>query len=198
NNDNDAAPLLCAGITTFNPLRNSGARTGGVVAVQGIGGLGHLGIQYARKMGFRTVAISSGADKEQLARELGATDYMDTSKGSAADLLQKLGGADVILTTAPHSQSIAPLLGGLKPRGKLLIVAAAADPMEIVPAMLLSGKSISGWPSGSAADWEDTLSFSAENHVLPMIETFPLEKVKEAYERMMSNKARFRVVLTVS
>ncbi|MEO8798669.1 MAG: alcohol dehydrogenase [Polyangiaceae bacterium] len=190
-----AGPLLCAGLTTFNALRNSGARPGDTVAVQGIGGLGHLGIQYAAKMGFRTVALSHGADKEKLARELGAHEYIDTSKGKASDALQKLGGADVILATAPHGEAIASVVNGLSPRGTLLIVAAAPEPVPVSAVSLLSGRRIQGWPSGSSIDSEDTLKFSKLHDVKPMTEVFPLERAEEAFQKMLQNKVRFRAVL---
>ncbi|HEX4340529.1 MAG TPA: alcohol dehydrogenase [Polyangiaceae bacterium] len=191
----DAGPLLCAGITTYNALRNSGARAGDTVAVQGIGGLGHLAIQFASRMGFRTVAVSRGADKEKLARELGAHEYVDTEKGDAAELLQKLGGADIVLATAPNSPAIASTLNGLKPRGKLLIVAAAFEPLQVSGLSLLSGKKIAGWPSGTAIDSEETMTFSQLTKVRPRIEKFPLEKAEEAFTRVMENKVRFRAVL---
>jgi D-arabinose 1-dehydrogenase-like Zn-dependent alcohol dehydrogenase len=193
----EAAPLLCAGVTTFNSLRNSGARAGDLVAIQGIGGLGHLAIQFAAKMGFRTVALSSGQDKQELARRLGAHEYVDSSVSDPVAELKRMGGAQVILATAPNSKIISPLVNGLKQRGKLLIVAAAADPLEVVPIVLLSGKSVAGWPSGHARDSEDALNFSALTGAKAMIETFPLEKAEEAYQHMMTNKARFRVVLTM-
>jgi D-arabinose 1-dehydrogenase-like Zn-dependent alcohol dehydrogenase len=189
-----AGPLLCAGVTTYNSLRNSGARAGDVVAVQGIGGLGHLGIQYASKMGFRTVALSSGPDKEDLARQLGAHEYVDTTAQAATEALRKLGGADVVLATAPHAATIGGIVGGLKPRGKLLLVAAPHEPFS-VGAGLLSGKTVAGWPSGSAIDSEDTMNFSALSGVRPRVETFPLEKAEDAYAHMMSNRVRFRAVL---
>ncbi len=192
----EAAPLLCAGITTFNALRNSGARSGDLVAVQGIGGLGHLAIQFCSKMGFRTVAVSNGREKAELARKLGATDYLDASGTDAAGQLRKMGGAHVILATAPNSKIIAPMVGGLAGRGKLLIVGAAAEPMQIVPMHLLSGRSISGWPSGNPRDSEDTMNFSVLTGVRAMVETFPLENASSAYDRMMANKVRFRAVLT--
>ena len=191
----DAAPLLCAGITTYNALRNSGARAGDTVAVQGIGGLGHLGLQYAAKMGFRTIAISRGADKEALARELGAHEYVDTQVASAADGLQKLGGADLVLCTAPSSEAIASTLDGLKARGKLLIVAAPQNPIPFSAFSLLSGKTISGWPSGTAIDSEETLTFSALSGVRPRIERFKLEQADEAFAKVMENRVRFRAVL---
>lgn len=192
----DAGPLLCAGITTYNALRNSGARPGDTVAVQGIGGLGHLAIQYAAKMGFRTIAVSRGADKEELARSLGAHEYVDTQKEKAEVGLQKLGSADVILATAPNSEAIASTFEGLKPRGKLLIVAAPFESLSIPALRLLSGRSIAGWPSGSSIESEDTMNFSALTGIKPRIETFKLEQVEEAYAKMMSNKVRFRAVLT--
>ncbi|MFO0574831.1 MAG: alcohol dehydrogenase [Polyangia bacterium] len=191
----DAGPLLCAGITTYNALRNSGARPGDTVAVQGIGGLGHLAIQYAARMGFRVLALSSGADKEPLARQLGAHDYVDTAKVPAAEGLRQLGGADLVLATAPHASAIASTIDGLKPRGKLLIVAAPFEPMQVPVFSLLSGKSVSGWPSGTAMDSEDTLQFSALTGVRPRIEVFKLEQAEEAYAKMMENKLRFRAVL---
>ncbi len=191
----DAGPLLCAGITTFNALRNSGARAGDTVAVQGIGGLGHLGIQFAAKMGFRVVAVSSGADKEALARELGAHEYIDTKTTSAAEGLNKLGGADLLLATAPHADAISATVGGLKARGKLLIVAAPFQPLTVSALALLSGKSVSGWPSGSAVDSEDTMRFSALTGVRPRIEIFKLEQAEEAYAKVMENRVRFRAVL---
>jgi D-arabinose 1-dehydrogenase-like Zn-dependent alcohol dehydrogenase len=191
----EAGPLLCAGVTTYNALRNSGARPGDTVAVQGIGGLGHLGIQYAAKMGFRTVAVSRGADKEALARQLGAHEYVDTARGPAAEALQKLGGADVVLATAPSSEALAGAVGGLKARGTLLIVAAPPEPFQVSAFALLSGRKIVGWPSGSAIDSEDTMSFSALTGVRPRTETFRLEQAEEAYQKMMSSKVRFRAVL---
>jgi len=193
----EAAPLLCAGITVFNSLRNSGARGGDLVAVQGIGGLGHLGIQYARQMGFRTVAIGRGKDKQPLATKLGAHEYVDTSAGAPAEALQKLGGARVILATAPDSKSISALVDGLAPNGKLLVVGADMASLTVSPLQLISGrKSLQGWPSGTAKDSEDTLRFSSLSGVRPMIERYPLEKAAEAYEQMISGRARFRVVLT--
>lgn len=192
----DAGPLLCAGVTTFNALRNSGARPGDTVAVQGIGGLGHLALQYAAKMGFRTVAISRGADKEELARQLGAHAYVDTQTAPAAEGLLKLGGADVVLATAPHSEAIASTVGGLKARGKLVIVAAPFEPLAVSAFALLSGKAIAGWPSGSAIDSEDTMRFSALTGVRPKTEVFKLEEVEQAYAKMMENRVRFRAVLT--
>ncbi len=192
----DAGPLLCAGITTYNALRNSGARPGDTVAVSGIGGLGHLAIQYARRMGFRTVALSRGPDKAALAAELGAHVYVDTAAESSAEALQRLGGADVILATAPQSEVIAGLVGGLRSRGTLMLVAASAEPMQVNPLAFLSGKKIHGWPSGSAIDSEDAMNFSVLTGVRPKVEVFPLAQANEAFGVMITNKARFRVVLT--
>ena len=195
----EAAPLLCAGITVYNALRNSGARGGDLVAVQGIGGLGHLGIQYARQMGFRTVAIGRGADKQPLAKKLGAHEYVDTSQGAPAEALQKLGGARVILATAPDSKSMSALVDGLGGNGTLMIVGASFESLTVTPLQLIGQKrSIRGWASGTARDSEDTLQFSSLTGVRPMIERYPLEKAADAYQQMISGKARFRVVLTVS
>jgi len=194
----EAAPLMCAGITLYNPLRNAGARAGDLVAVQGIGGLGHLGIQFARQMGFRTVAIGRGSDKEPLARKLGAHNYIDTGSGDPAAALQKLGGARVVLATAPDSKSISALIDGVAPGGKLLVLGVGTDPLTFSGLQLiLPRRTVQGWPSGTAMDSEDTLRFSALSGVRPMIERYPLEKAAEAYERMLSGKARFRVVLTM-
>jgi D-arabinose 1-dehydrogenase-like Zn-dependent alcohol dehydrogenase len=192
----EAGPLLCAGVTTYNALRNAGLRPGDTVAVQGIGGLGHLGIQYAAKMGFRTVALSRGADKEALARELGAHEYVDTAKVAAAEGLQKLGGADVVLAAAPNAEAMASVVDGLKSRGTLLVVAAPFDPLQVSVMGLLSGKRIQGWPSGSAMDSEDAANFSALTGVRPRTETFKLEQAEQAFARVMENKVRFRAVLT--
>jgi D-arabinose 1-dehydrogenase-like Zn-dependent alcohol dehydrogenase len=195
----EAAPLLCAGITVYNSLRNSGARGGDLVAVQGIGGLGHLGIQYARQMGFRTVAIGRGGDKQALAKKLGAHDYIDTSLLAPAEALQKLGGAKVILATAPDSKSISALVDGLGANGQLVIVGAGFESLTVTPLQLIGGrKSIQGWASGTAKDSQDTLDFSSLSGVRPMIERYPLEKAAEAYDQMISGRARFRVVLTMS
>jgi D-arabinose 1-dehydrogenase-like Zn-dependent alcohol dehydrogenase len=194
----EAAPLLCAGITVFNALRNSGARSGDLVAVQGIGGLGHLGIQYARQMGFRTFAIGRGKDKESLARKLGAAHFVDTAAGDPAGELQKFGGASVILATAPDSKSMSALVNGLSSNGKLVVVGAGSEPITVTPIQLIPGrKSILGWASGTAKDSEDTMQFSALTGVRPMIERYPLEKAAEAYQQMIAGKARFRVVLTM-
>jgi propanol-preferring alcohol dehydrogenase len=195
----DAAPLMCAGITVFNSLRNAGARGGDLVAVQGIGGLGHLGIQYARQMGFRTVAIGRGKEKEKFARELGAHDYIDSAAVAPAEALQKLGGANIIIATAPDSKSISAVVDGLAPDGKLLVIGADPQPLTISPFQLIpTRRSIAGWPSGTAKDSEETLAFSAMTGVRPMIEKYPLEKAADAYQQMITGKARFRVVLSMS
>ena len=192
----DAAPLMCAGITTFNVLRNSGARAGDVVAVLGVGGLGHLAVQFAAKMGFRTVAIARGEDKEMLARKLGAHDFIDNAKQNVGDELTKLGGARVILATVTDGKTMSAAIGGLGADGKLLVVGAAQDPLEVPGvALILGRRSILGWPSGTSADSEDTLKFSVLASVRPTIEKLPLARAAEGYERMMSGKARFRVVL---
>ena len=195
----EAAPILCAGITTFNSLRHSGAMAGDVVAVQGLGGLGHLGIQFANKMGFRTVAIGRGKDKEPLALKLGAARYLDTDAMNAAGELTKMGGASVILATAPNSKAMADLIDGLGVGGKLVVVGASADPISVTPLQLIGQRrSIQGWPSGTAQDSEDTLNFCALTGIRPMIESFPLEQAAAAYDLMLSGKARFRVVLTMN
>jgi D-arabinose 1-dehydrogenase-like Zn-dependent alcohol dehydrogenase len=193
----DAGPLLCAGITTFNALRHSGAGPGQLVAVLGVGGLGHLGVQFARKLGFETVAIARGADKEELARELGAHHYIDSTASDPAEELQKLGGAKVVLATVTNAQAMTSVLGGLGIRGKLLIVGASMDPIEVPPAMLI-GKlnEIAGHASGTSMDSEDTLRFSVLAGVRPMIETVPLEEAQAAFDKMMAGDARFRMVLT--
>jgi 2-desacetyl-2-hydroxyethyl bacteriochlorophyllide A dehydrogenase len=194
----EAAPLLCAGITVYNSLRNAGARAGDLVAVQGIGGLGHLGIQFARQMGFRTVAIGRGGDKEALVKQLGAHQYIDSDAGAPAAALKALGGAAVILATAPDSKAISALVDGLGPDGKLVIVGAGLEPLSITPLQLIfTRRTVRGWPSGTAKDSEDTLQFSSLSGVRPMIERYPLEKVAEAYDQMISGRARFRVVLTM-
>jgi len=194
----EAAPLLCAGITTFNSLRHSGAGPGDLVAIQGIGGLGHLGIQFASKFGYRVAAVSRGKENEQLARKLGAHIYVDSAAGSPAEALQKLGGARVILATAPSGKSMSGLINGLGPGGKMVVVGASMEPIEVLPIQLIGGrKSIQGWPSGTATDSEDTLRFAQLTGVRTMIEKFPLEKVSEAYARMTSGKAQYRVVLTM-
>jgi D-arabinose 1-dehydrogenase-like Zn-dependent alcohol dehydrogenase len=194
----DAGPFMCAGVTVFNALRNSGARGGDVVAVHGIGGLGHLGVQYARQMGFVTVALGRGKDKEPLARKLGAHHYIDSAGDNAAAELQKLGGARVILATAPNAAVISSLVDGLSVDGKLLVPAAPAESLSVNAISLIMGRrSVAGWYSGTAKDSQDTLEFSVLSGVRPMTEVFPLERVAEAYERMISGKARFRVVLTM-
>jgi D-arabinose 1-dehydrogenase-like Zn-dependent alcohol dehydrogenase len=192
----DAGPLLCAGITTYNALRNSGARPGDTVAVQGIGGLGHLAIQYASRMGFRTVAISRGAEKEALARQLGAHEYIDTQALTAAEGLTKLGGADLVLATAPNSDAIGSTMDGLKARGKLLIVAAPFEPLKISAFGMLSGKTIAGWSSGSAIDSEEAMAFSALMNVRPRVEVFKLDQAEQAFTKLMENQVQFRAVLT--
>ncbi|MGA8658178.1 MAG: alcohol dehydrogenase [Chthoniobacterales bacterium] len=192
----EAGPFMCAGVTVFNALRNSGARPGDVVAVQGIGGLGHLGVQYARKMGFETVALGRGKDKEPLAKKLGAHHYVDSSAADTVAELQKLGGARVILATAPSAKAISDVVGGLGVNGNLLIPAAPNDPLTVgVMPLLMGRRQISGWYSGTARDSQDTLQFSALSDVHPMIEKFPLSRVEEAYERMHSGQVRFRAVL---
>ncbi len=194
----EAGPFMCAGVTVYNALRNSGARAGDVVAIHGIGGLGHLGVQYARQMGFETVALGRGKDKEPLARKLGAHHYIDSGAGDAAAELQKLGGARVILATAPNAKAISALVDGLPVNGKLLVPAAPNDPLTVsVMSLIMGRRSVAGWYSGTASDSQDTLEFSAMSGVHPMIEKYPLSSVAEAYEQMHSGKARFRVVLTL-
>jgi D-arabinose 1-dehydrogenase-like Zn-dependent alcohol dehydrogenase len=194
----DAAPLLCAGITVFNALRNSGARPGDLVAVQGIGGLGHLGIQYAKQMGFRTFAIGRGKDKEALARKLGASHYVDAGAGDPAAELQKFGGANIILATAPDSKSMSAVFNGLASNGKFIVVGASSEPIAVTPIQFIMGsKGVQGWASGTAMDSEETMQFSALSGVRPMIEKYPLEKAADAYEQMINGRARFRVVLTM-
>jgi D-arabinose 1-dehydrogenase-like Zn-dependent alcohol dehydrogenase len=193
-----AAPLLCAGITTYNALRHSGAHAGDLVGILGIGGLGHLGVQFAAKMGFHTVAIARGTDKEPLARKLGAKDYIDSTQQNVAEAMTKLGGARVILATVTDAKSMSDAVGALGIDGKLMVIGASMQPIEVPPLALIGARrSIAGWPSGTSADSEDTLDFSVMTGIRPMIETFPLAKAAEAYERMMSGKARFRVVLTM-
>jgi D-arabinose 1-dehydrogenase-like Zn-dependent alcohol dehydrogenase len=196
--DEDAAPLLCAGITTYNALRNSGARGGDLVAILGVGGLGHLGVQFAAKLGFRTVAIARGTDKEQLARELGAHDYIDSTAGNPGEALQAMGGAKVILSTISSGEANTEVIEGLGPHGELIVVGASPDPIEASPIALIgSNRTIAGHASGSSMDSQDTLAFSSLTGIRPRIETLPLEKAREAYARMMSGKARFRMVLIV-
>ena len=196
--DVEAAPLLCAGITTFNALRHSGALPSDLVAVQGIGGLGHLGIQFANKFGYKVVAIGRGSENAALAKKLGASVYIDSKATNAAVALQKLGGAQVILATAPSSKAMSELIDGLGPNGKLMVIGATFDPIEVTPLQLISGsRTIQGWAAGTPTDSEDTLRFAELTGVRPMIETYPLEKAGEAYARMMSGNAQFRVVLTM-
>ena len=192
----DAAPLLCAGITTFNALRNSGARPGDVVAILGVGGLGHLGVQYAAKMGFHTVAIARGADKAAFVKQLGAAHYIDSQAGDVAKELQNLGGAKVVLATVTDGPAMAATVDGLSARGKLM-VRGAAGPMEVSPlSLIMARRSIEGWYSGTSIDSQETLNFSVQAGVKSMNEAYPLDRAAEAYARMMSGKARFRVVLT--
>jgi Zn-dependent alcohol dehydrogenases len=194
----DAAPLLCAGITTFNALRNQDLQPGDLVAVQGIGGLGHLGVQYAAAMGLEVVALSTSTDKEALAHDLGAAHFVDASSTDAAEALQARGGADLILATAPNADAITSVVGGLGRDGRLVIVAVTGEAVEVPPMALIQGRrSVSGWPSGDAKDSEETLVFSAQAEALPEIETFPLEEAGAAYDRMINNDARFRAVLTM-
>jgi D-arabinose 1-dehydrogenase-like Zn-dependent alcohol dehydrogenase len=194
----EAGPFMCAGVTVFNALRNSGARAGEVVAVHGIGGLGHLGLQYARRMGFNTVAINRGRGKEELARQLGAHSYIDATAQDVVAELQTVGGASLILATAPNAQAISGLVDGLAPSGKLLVPAAPLEPLSInVFSLITKRSSVAGWYSGTAKDSQDTLEFSALSGVHPMIEKYPLDKVAEAYEQMHSGRVRFRVVLTL-
>ncbi len=197
--DVEAAPLLCAGITTFNALRHSGASPGDLVAIEGIGGLGHLGVQFANKFGYKVAAIGYGSENAALAKKLGASVYIDSKSTNAAETLQKLGGAQVILATAPSSKAMSELIDGLGPNGKLMVIGVSFDPMEVAPVQLITGsRTIQGWAAGTAADSEDTLVRFAElSGVRPMIETYPLEKAAEAYARMLSGKAEFRVVLTM-
>ena len=195
----EAGPFMCAGVTVFNALRNSGARAGDVVAVQGIGGLGHLGVQYARKMGFETVALGRGKEKEPLARKLGAHHYIDSDAVDTVAELQKLGGARVILATAPSAKAISSVVDGLGVNGNLVVPAAPNDPLTVGVFLLIMGRrSVSGTYSGTARDSQDTLEFSALSGVHPMIEKYPLTRVAEAYEQMHSGRVRFRVVLTMT
>ena len=195
----EAAPLLCAGITTFNALRNAGLRGGDLVAVQGIGGLGHLGIQFARRMGFRTVAIGRGREKEELAKDLGAHVYVDTAVDDAAALLQRLGGARTILATGTSGEAMGSLVSGLAARGKFIVVGVPRDQIQLSAASLVfGGRSVYGALTGTPIDNEDTLAFSVLENIRPMIETIPLERAADAYTRMMQGKARFRMVLTMN
>jgi D-arabinose 1-dehydrogenase-like Zn-dependent alcohol dehydrogenase len=194
----EAAPLMCAGVTTYNALRHSGARAGDLVAVLGVGGLGHLGVQFAAKMGFETIAIARGEEKRALALELGAVDYIDSKAENVTAKLNARGGARVVLSTVTSSSAMSPVIGGLAIDGRLVIVGASPEPLPVNTIGLLGGRrSIHGWPSGTGADSADALAFSALSGVRPMIETMPLERANEGYERMMSGQARFRVVLTI-
>jgi len=196
--DAEAAPLLCAGVTTFNALRHSGASPGSLVAVQGIGGLGHLAIQFGNKFGYKVAAIGRGPENSALAKKLGASVYIDSQSSNAAQELQKLGGAQAILATAPNSKAMSELIDGLAPSGKFIVVGITTDPIAVTPLQLVSGEhSIAGSAVGTPTDSEDTLRFAELTGVRPMIETYPLEKAPEAYARMMSGKAQFRVVLTM-
>jgi D-arabinose 1-dehydrogenase-like Zn-dependent alcohol dehydrogenase len=196
--DVEAAPLLCAGITTYNALRHSGALPGDVVAVLGIGGLGHLGIQFANKFGYKVAAVGRGSESAPLAKKLGASVYIDNKVTNPAEELQKMGGAQVILGTAPSAKSMTEVIDGLAPNGRLMVVGAEAEPVQVTPVQLINGsRNIQGWASGTPTDAEDTLRFAELTGVRPMIETYPLEKAAEAYARMMSGKAQFRVVLTM-
>jgi len=197
-NDADAGPLLCAGITTYNALRHSGAVPGDLVAVVGIGGLGHLGIQFASKFGYKVAAIGRRSENAALAQKLGANVYIDSTSTNAAEALQELGGARVILATAPSSKAMSELIDGLGPNGNLMVIGATFDPIEVTPAQLINGsRTIQGWAAGTPADSDDTLRFAELSGVRPMIETYPLEQAADAYARMLSGKAQFRVVLTM-
>ncbi len=194
----EAAPLLCAGITTYNALRHSGALPGDLVAVLGIGGLGHLGIQFANKFGYKVAAVGRGSESAALAKKLGASVYIDNKVTNPAEELQKMGGAQVILSTAPSSKSMTDVIDGLAPNGKLMVVGVESEPIQVTPVQLVNGsRNIQGWASGTPADAEDALRFAELSGVRPMIEIYPLEKAGEAYARMMSGKAQFRVVLTM-
>ncbi len=195
----EAAPLLCAGITTYNALRNSGALGGDVVAIQGIGGLGHLAVQYANRLGFHTVALSRGADKAELAHRLGADLYIDTDTTNPVNALQALGGARVILATAPSSAAMSSVINGLSVDGRMIVVGASADNIDVSPLQLITGRrGVTGWPSGTGKDSEETLEFSKLRDIKPMIVTYPLAEAAAAYDKMMSNEARFRVVLDLT
>ena len=192
----EAAPLGCAGVTTFNALRRSHVRAGDRVAVLGVGGLGHLAVQYAAAMGFETIAIARGPQKAEFAKQLGAHHYVDSTAGSVADSLRALGGADVVLATASNSEAIAATVDGLNPRGELVVIGVDATPLNISPAqIIMPAKSVRGHPSGTAKDVEDTMAFSALHSIRPMIETVPLDAAEEAYQKMLSGAARFRMVL---
>jgi D-arabinose 1-dehydrogenase-like Zn-dependent alcohol dehydrogenase len=194
----EAGPLMCAGVTTFNALRNSGARAGDLVAVQGIGGLGHLGVQFAVRMGFHTVAIARGAEKAALAKKLGAHEYIDSTAGDPGQALAKLGGAKVIITTVTSGSAMSAMVNGLGPDGKLITLGASPEPIAVTSLQLIGArKSIAGWPSGASIDSQDTLRFSSLTGVRPIVQEMPLEKAAEGYKLMMDNKARYRVVLTM-
>ena len=193
-----SAPLLCAGVTTFNALRNSGARPGDVVAIHGVGGLGHLGVQFAARQGFRTVALNRGRDKEQLARDLGAHDYIDTEDGDPAAALQAMGGAKVILATLTNAEAMQAIVGGLAPNGTMMVIGAVPALTINATELLLKSAAVKGWYSGTGVDSEDTLRFCQINAITPMNEMYPFAETQAAYDRMMSGKARFRVVLTMS
>jgi D-arabinose 1-dehydrogenase-like Zn-dependent alcohol dehydrogenase len=196
--DAEAAPLLCAGITTYNALRHSGALPGDLVAIQCIGGLGHLGIQFANKFGYKVAAIGRGPENAALAKKLGANVYIDSKAKNAAEELLKMGGAKVILATAPSAKAMSELFNGLAPNGKMMVIGVEVEPLEVTPLQLVNGsRTIQGWASGTPADSEDTLQFAELSGVRPMIEIYPLEKAAEAYARMMSGKAEFRVVITM-
>jgi D-arabinose 1-dehydrogenase-like Zn-dependent alcohol dehydrogenase len=196
--DTEAAPLLCAGITTYNALRHSGAFPGDLVAVQGIGGLGHLAIQFGNKFGYKIAAVGHGSENAMLAKKLGASVYVDSTTNNAAEVLQDLGGAQVIVALAPSSKAMSELFDGLAPNGKLIVIGMDSEPLQVTPIQLVTGsRTIQGWAAGTAADSEDTLRFAEMSGVRPMIETYPLEKAGDAYARMMSGKAQFRVVLTM-
>jgi D-arabinose 1-dehydrogenase-like Zn-dependent alcohol dehydrogenase len=195
----DAAPLMCAGVTTFNALRRSGARSGDLVAVHGLGGLGHLGVQYAAKMGFHTVAVARGADKAPLAKELGADRYVDSTKEDPARALAAMGGARIVLATVTDADAMSAMIGGLGVEGKLMVLGAPGTPLSVAAFPLIAGcRSVAGWYSGVSIDSEDTLAFSARTGVRSMNEVLPLDEVTEGYDRMMSGKARFRVVLATA
>jgi D-arabinose 1-dehydrogenase-like Zn-dependent alcohol dehydrogenase len=196
----EAAPLMCAGVTTYNALRNSGARVGDVVAILGIGGLGHLGVQFAAKMGFNTIAIGRGGkDEEEIVKRLGARKYIDNKSQDSVEELAKLGGAKVILATVPSGKAMSAILGGLSVNGKLMVIGASDEPVEAPPNLLLSGRrSIVGWPSGTSIDSQDALSFSVLSGIKPMTEVFPLEEVADAYNQMITGRVRFRAVLTTA
>lgn len=193
----DAGPLMCAGITTFNSLRHSGARAGDLVAVLGVGGLGHLGVQFATRMGFRTVAVARGKDKEPLAKKLGARHYIDSQTANVGEELMKLGGAKVVLATVTSGAAMTPTISGLAIGGRLIILGASPEPLQVSTLEMIGGRrTIQGWPSGTSIDSQDTMAFAAMTGIRPMIETFSLDRAAEAYDRMMSGQARFRVVLT--